>query len=85
MVTTDWAKFREYKDNGLVKDVFSKKSTMDKLKGGGGIRKLGHHARLAAGLSLSLCCKEPQRLMMVPGTSSSCPAQTCGPKATSLC
>lgn len=34
MVTTDWAKFREYKDNGLVKDVFSKKSTMDKLQGG---------------------------------------------------
>lgn len=34
MVTTDWAKFREYKDNGLVKDVFTKKSTMDKLQGG---------------------------------------------------
>lgn len=33
MVTTDWAKFREYKDNGLVKDVFSKKSVMDKLTG----------------------------------------------------
>jgi amidophosphoribosyltransferase len=33
MVTTDWQKFREYKDNGLVKDVFSKKSTMDKLTG----------------------------------------------------
>lgn len=33
MVTTDWAKFREYKDNGLVKDVFTKKSTMDKLQG----------------------------------------------------
>jgi hypothetical protein len=35
MVTTDWAKFREYKDNGLVKDVFSKKSVMDKLTGEG--------------------------------------------------
>lgn len=34
MVTTDWAKFREYKDNGLVKDVFSNKSVMEKLKGG---------------------------------------------------
>jgi glutamine phosphoribosylpyrophosphate amidotransferase len=33
MVTTDWSKFREYKDNGLVKDVFAKKSVMDKLTG----------------------------------------------------
>jgi glutamine phosphoribosylpyrophosphate amidotransferase len=33
MVTTDWQKFREFKDNGLVKDVFSNKSTMDKLTG----------------------------------------------------
>ncbi|KAF6266098.1 hypothetical protein COO60DRAFT_1266044 [Scenedesmus sp. NREL 46B-D3] len=33
MVTTDWSKFREYKDNGLVKDVFAKKSVMDKLAG----------------------------------------------------
>ena len=33
MVTTDWNKFREHKDNGLVKDVFSKKSVMDKLTG----------------------------------------------------
>lgn len=43
MVTTDWAKFREYKDNGLVKDVFSNKSVMDKLKGGlhEGIEGLG--------------------------------------------
>lgn len=35
MVTTDWTKFREFKDNGLVKDVFSNKSTMDKLTGTG--------------------------------------------------
>lgn len=34
MVTTDWSKFREFKDNGLVKDVFSNKGTMDKLQGG---------------------------------------------------
>jgi amidophosphoribosyltransferase len=33
MVTTDWQKFREYKDNGLVKDVFARKSVMDKLTG----------------------------------------------------
>uniref|UniRef100_A0A383VKF7 Amidophosphoribosyltransferase n=2 Tax=Tetradesmus obliquus TaxID=3088 RepID=A0A383VKF7_TETOB len=37
MVTTDWAKFREFKDNGLVKDVFAKKSVMDKLQGQVGI------------------------------------------------
>lgn len=34
MVTTDWNKFREYKDNGLVKDVFANKAVMEKLKGG---------------------------------------------------
>jgi amidophosphoribosyltransferase len=33
MVTTDWSKFREYKNNGLVKDVFSNKDVMDKLQG----------------------------------------------------
>lgn len=32
-VTTDWAKFREYKDNGLVKDVFNSQEQLDKLKG----------------------------------------------------
>eukprot|EP00882_Tetradesmus_deserticola_P017773 GHRQ01019063.1.p1 GENE.GHRQ01019063.1~~GHRQ01019063.1.p1 ORF type:complete len:382 (+),score=184.25 GHRQ01019063.1:509-1654(+) len=37
MVTTDWAKFWEFKDNGLVKDVFAKKSVMDKLTGHVGI------------------------------------------------
>ena len=34
MVTTDWNKFREYKANGLVKDVFgSSKENMDKMEG----------------------------------------------------
>lgn len=33
MVCTDWHKFRERKDNGLVKDVFSKKDTIEKLTG----------------------------------------------------
>lgn len=33
MVCTDWFKFREKKDNGLVKDVFSKKETLEKLTG----------------------------------------------------
>lgn len=36
MVTTDWEKFREYKENGLVKDVFTK-PVMEKLKGDVGI------------------------------------------------
>ena len=35
MVTTDWNKFREYKANGLVKDVFADKGVMDKLTGEG--------------------------------------------------
>jgi hypothetical protein len=33
MVTTDWQKFRELKDNGLVKDVFARKDTLDTLTG----------------------------------------------------
>lgn len=37
MVTTDGAKFFEYKANGLVKDVFDDASVMDKLKGSVGI------------------------------------------------
>lgn len=38
MVTTDWRKFYEYKNNGLVKDVFSKQSQLDALSGEGGPR-----------------------------------------------
>jgi glutamine phosphoribosylpyrophosphate amidotransferase len=34
MVTTDWVKFAERKDNGLVSDVFSSESRMRKLPGG---------------------------------------------------
>lgn len=37
MVTTDWRKFYEYKNNGLVKDVFSKQSQLDALSGSVGI------------------------------------------------
>lgn len=33
MVTTDWDKFHERKDNGLVSDVFSSESRMRKLPG----------------------------------------------------
>lgn len=33
MVTTDWEYFKEYKDNGLVKDVFSTQSLMDAMVG----------------------------------------------------
>ena len=33
MVTTDWAKFKEYKENGLVKDVFAKEEVINKMKG----------------------------------------------------
>eukprot|EP00195_Chlamydomonas_chlamydogama_P011123 CAMPEP_0202893048 /NCGR_PEP_ID=MMETSP1392-20130828/2691_1 /ASSEMBLY_ACC=CAM_ASM_000868 /TAXON_ID=225041 /ORGANISM="Chlamydomonas chlamydogama, Strain SAG 11-48b" /LENGTH=566 /DNA_ID=CAMNT_0049577231 /DNA_START=215 /DNA_END=1915 /DNA_ORIENTATION=- len=37
MVTTDWEKFKEYKENGLVKDVFAKQEVMDSMKGSAGI------------------------------------------------
>ncbi len=33
MVTTDWEKFKEYKENGLVKDVFSSQALMDSMIG----------------------------------------------------
>ena len=33
MVTTNGAKFYEYKANGLVKDVFSQQGQLDALKG----------------------------------------------------
>jgi hypothetical protein len=34
MVATDWDRFQEFKANGLVKDVFDKQATLDKLRGG---------------------------------------------------
>ncbi|KAG2423720.1 hypothetical protein HXX76_015110 [Chlamydomonas incerta] len=37
MVTTDWQRFKEYKENGLVKDVFGKQELMDTMKGHCGI------------------------------------------------
>ena len=37
MVTTDWQTLCEHKDNGLVKDVFSSRSVLERLKGGSGI------------------------------------------------
>ncbi|GLC38564.1 hypothetical protein PLESTB_001740000 [Pleodorina starrii] len=37
MVTTDWNRFKEYKENGLVKDVFGKQELMDSMKGHCGI------------------------------------------------
>ncbi len=33
MVTTDWEKFKEYKENGLVKDVFASAGVMDSMQG----------------------------------------------------
>ncbi len=33
MVTTDWDKFKEYKENGLVKDVFGNQNLMDSMRG----------------------------------------------------
>lgn len=33
IVTTDWDKFKEYKGNGLVKDVFQNQKDLDKLEG----------------------------------------------------
>jgi hypothetical protein len=44
----DWNKFREYKENGLVKDVFHKKSTMDKLTG-----ERGRHQRSIAEVAVA--------------------------------
>lgn len=33
MVTTDWVRFKEFKENGLVKDVFAKQPIMDSMTG----------------------------------------------------
>jgi amidophosphoribosyltransferase len=33
MVTTDWDKFKEVKENGLVKDVFADTGLMDSMQG----------------------------------------------------
>ena len=51
MVTTDWSKFIERKDNGLVKDVFASKKDMDVLQGNAGI---GHVRYPTAGSSSAL-------------------------------
>jgi len=48
MVTTDWDRFVEKKENGLVKDVFHSKGVMDKLPGNVGI---GHVRYPTAGTS----------------------------------
>lgn len=37
IVTTDWNRFSEFKDNGLVKDVFKSRSILDRLQGSSGI------------------------------------------------
>ncbi|KAG2491227.1 hypothetical protein HYH03_010435 [Edaphochlamys debaryana] len=37
MVTTDWQRFKEHKENGLVKDVFGKQDLMDTMRGHCGI------------------------------------------------
>jgi len=37
MVTTDWEKFKEFKENGLVKDVFADQRLMDSMMGSCGI------------------------------------------------
>eukprot|EP00198_Chlamydomonas_reinhardtii_P011317 XP_001700654.1 predicted protein [Chlamydomonas reinhardtii] len=43
MVTTDWSRFKEYKENGLVKDVFGKQDLMDSMKGAvWAVRNLRH-------------------------------------------
>lgn len=39
IVTTDWTRFYEHRDNGLVKDVFQTSNTLERLKGGSG---MGH-------------------------------------------
>eukprot|EP00798_Chlamydomonas_sp_ICE-L_P022929 gene22929-30108_t len=48
MVTTDWNKFKEYKENGLVKDVFGDEAVMAKLSGSSG---MGHVRYPTAGSS----------------------------------
>lgn len=48
MVTTDWSKFREHRGKGLVKDAFSSKKVLEKLKGCSGI---GHVRYPTAGTS----------------------------------
>jgi amidophosphoribosyltransferase len=37
MVTTDWSKFKEFKENGLVKDVFGDEEVMASMEGNCGI------------------------------------------------
>lgn len=39
MVTTGWERFKEYKENGLVKDVFADQAIMNKMEGARGARK----------------------------------------------
>lgn len=61
MVTTDWEKFKEYKNNGLVKDVFSSQPLMDSMKGGaagarGKGRGAGRSRRLRAPLPACPAC-----------------------------
>mmetsp|Transcript_39226 Transcript_39226/g.83968 ORF Transcript_39226/g.83968 Transcript_39226/m.83968 type:complete len:609 (+) Transcript_39226:138-1964(+) len=51
MVTTDWSRFVEKKENGLVKDVFHSKTVMDKLPGNVGI---GHVRYPTAGTASAL-------------------------------
>ena len=51
MVTTDWSRFVEKKENGLVKDVFHSKKVMDNLPGNVGI---GHVRYPTAGTSSAL-------------------------------
>jgi amidophosphoribosyltransferase len=51
MVTTDWSRFVEKKENGLVKDVFHNKKIMDNLPGNVGI---GHVRYPTAGTSSAL-------------------------------
>lgn len=51
MVTTDWKRFHEKKENGLVKEVFHSKEVMDKLPGNVGI---GHVRYPTAGTPSAL-------------------------------
>lgn len=95
MVTTDWDRFKEYKENGLVKDVFSNQGLMDSMKGGWrawvGVRRRGGGATQAAtGRDMEACGRQRCAVCVciASATACTCPHQQvcsarCTPHATS--
>lgn len=61
MVTTDGHRFREHKDNGLVREVFGQQRTLDSLSGAS--RRSSNFRSRATGnykLEISSCLISPQ-------------------------